>query len=280
MAPLLATRSYPKKRERGREEMACLCRGCLGESCLYKGVKDGKSCLYRCCFSGDCMMQIYVDDDGDKIGVVEKEEHIEFVDAVDFDFDFDFLHTLDFSRSIVFSDLSIFRCLQSPRGFGQSGEVLTLYKKKADKVRPVSQLHEGGLRPRGKGNWHAEAISKEYYKLGGTYAGWLIPKFSDIERGLRLTEERIKKLKVGSDLSAEEHDVLLEVLFNCEAGIAFDFIEKGHFSDNVEPPYVIPTISHMPWQAKGFKVLKALEQEVVKIIKDRIDCRALERSFG
>ena len=78
----------------------------------------------------------------------------------------------------------------------------------------------------------------------------------------------------------EEHDVFLEVLFNHEAGIAFDFIEKGRFSDDVEPPHVIPTVSHTPWQAKTFKVPKALEQEVVKIIKDRIDCGVLERSFG
>ena len=61
------------------------------------------------------------------------------------------------------------------------------------------------------------------------------------------------------------------MLFNNEAGIAFEFTEKGRFSNDVEPPYVIPTISHTPWQAKSFKVPKALEQEVVKIIKDRID---------
>ena len=108
----------------------------------------------------------------------------------------------------------------------------------------MSQLHEGGLRPRGKGNWRVEAISKKCYKLGGAYAEWLIPKFSDIEPGLQLTEEHIKRLKVGGNLSAEEYNVFLEVLFNCEASIAFDFIEKGCFLDDVEPPHVISTISH------------------------------------
>ena len=70
------------------------------------------------------------------------------------------------------------------------------------------------------------------------------------------------------------------MLFNREAGIAFDFTEKGHFSDDIEPPHDIPMVSHTLWQAKSFKVPKALEQEVVKIIKDKIDCGALERSFG
>ena len=259
MAPLLVTRSNPKKRERGCRKMVYLCRGCLCKRCLCRYAKDGESC-----FSGSCMMQIYVDDDGDKVGVVEKGEHVEFVDAVDFDSVFDFSHIFDFSRSFVFSDFSIFQCLRSPGRecsgrFGQSGEALTLYKKKADKVRPVSRPHKGGLRPGGKGNWHAEAISKGRYKPSGAYAGWIIPKFSDIERGSWLTEEHIKRLKVGSELSAEEHDIFREVLFNREAGIAFDFTEKGCFSDDVEPPHVIPTISHTPWQAKSFKVPKALE---------------------
>ena len=118
------------------------------------------------------MIQIYVDDDGDKVGVVEKREHIEFVHAVDFDSVFDFYDSFDF---FDFSDFSVFRCLR------QSGEVLTLYQKKADKVRLVSRPHEGGLRPGGKGNWRVKAISKEKYKLSGAYAGWIISKFSDIK---------------------------------------------------------------------------------------------------
>ena len=216
------------------------------------------------------MMQIYVDDNGDEVGVVEKGEHVEFVEFIDFDSVFDFLHVFNFSHSFYFSDFVWVR------GGKESGEVLTLYKKKADKVRPVSRPQEGGLRPGGKDNWCAEVISKECYKLGGAYAGWLIPKFLNLEQGSRLMEECIKRLKVGSNLSTEEHDIFLEVLFICEAGIAFNFIEKGRFSDDVEPLYVIVTISHMLWQANCFKVPKALEQEVVKIIKDRIDCGALQ----
>jgi hypothetical protein len=190
-------------------------------------------------------MQVYVDDDGDKVGVVEKGERIEFVDFVDFGSVFDFPHEFDFSF-----DFS--RCLGN-------GEVLTLYKKKADKVRPVNQPHEGGLRPGGKGNWRAEAISKEKYKPDGDYGGWLIPKFSDIKKGSRLTAERIGRLKVGgvtkdvtrdvegvTGLTANEYDVFLQVLYNREAGIAFDFTEKGRFIDDVEPPHAIPTIPHTP----------------------------------
>ena len=170
VAPLLATGSDPKKRERGCGKVVQGCVGgvCLCRGCLCRGAKDGENCFSRCCFSGGCMMQIYVDDDRDKVGVVDKGEHVEVIDTVDFDFVFDFPHALNFSHSFDFFDFSdflIFRCLR------QSAEVLTLYKKKADKVRPVSRPHEGGLRPGGKGNWHLEAISKECYKPGGAYGG-------------------------------------------------------------------------------------------------------------
>ena len=90
-------------------------------------------------------------------------------------------------------------------------------------------------------------ILKEYYKPGGSYIEWLIPKFLNIERGSQIIEERIKKLKVRSDLTAEEHDIFLEVLFNSEAGIAFNFTEKGCFLEDVEPLHIIPMILHTPW---------------------------------
>ena len=90
----------------------------------------------------------------------EAQQSADLGDAVG---DFDFV-----------SDFSRFRCLRS------SGDVMTLYKKKADKVRPVNQPHEGGLKPGGRSDWRAKAILKEQYKPSGKYGGWLIPKFSDI----------------------------------------------------------------------------------------------------
>ena len=78
------------------------------------------------------MMQIYMDDDGDKVGMVEKWEHVEFVDTVDFDSVFDFPHAFDFSHSFDFSDFFDFSCWRSFR------KVVTLYKKRADKLRSVS----------------------------------------------------------------------------------------------------------------------------------------------
>jgi len=69
-------------------------------------------------------------------------------------------------------------------------------------------------------------------------------------------------------------------LFSREKGIAFDFTEKGVFKPEVEPTHVIPTIAHEPWQVANFRVPKALEGEVIEIIRKKLECGALERCCG
>ena len=108
------------------------------------------------------------------------------------------------------------------------GEIYTLYKRKKDKVKSVNRLHKEGLKPERVENWKKQiAVDKgdDSNKSSSQYP-WLIPKFSNIERGRQLTPERIEKLQIGESLTSEETIVLLEVLFNREAGIAFNFMEK------------------------------------------------------
>jgi len=149
-----------------------------------------------------------------------------------------------------------------------------VYKRKKDKIRPASQQHTGGIKPEGSENWKKLLIGLQYPE-NKKYL-WLIPKFSDIERGSRLTPERIEKLKIRKGVKKEEREVLMEVLFSREKGIAFDFTEKGIFKPEVEPRHVIPTIAHEPCQIANFRVPKALEGEVIKIIRKKF----VERCCG
>ena len=129
------------------------------------------------------------------------------------------------------------------------GEINILYKRKKDKVKPVNRPHKEGLKPEGVENWKEQiAVYKgEDSNKSGSQYPWLILRFSNIERGRQLTPERIEKLKIGQSLTSKERIVLLEVLFNREGGIAFDFTEKGYFKVEVEPPHAIPTIQHGSW---------------------------------
>ena len=115
---------------------------------------------------------------------------------------------------------------------------------------------------------------------GGAYPGVLIPKFSTIERGRWLTQARIRKLNFGEHLTTNERDLLLEMLFNREAAIAFDSAEKGRFHDFIEPLHVIPTVPHKAWQAASFRIPPALHETSVRLIQDRLACGTIERSFG
>ena len=144
-----------------------------------------------------------------------------------------------------------------------------MYKRKKDKVKTVNRLHKEGLKPEGMENWKEQiAVYKgdDSNKSSSQYL-WLIPKFSNIERGRRLTPERIEKLKIGESLPSEESIVLLEVQFNREAGIAFDFTENVYFKPEVEPRHAILTIQHDSWQVSNFRVPKALEKNITEISK-------------
>ena len=140
------------------------------------------------------------------------------------------------------------------------GRVRTLYKRKAVKVVPVDKAHSAGIKPSGEEGWRERLIKEEKERklYEGAYPGVLIPKFSTIKRGRRLTQARKTKLNIGEHLTTNERDLLLEMLFNREAAIAFDSEEKGRCHYFIEPPHVIPTVPHKSWEAASFRIPPAL----------------------
>ena len=126
------------------------------------------------------------------------------------------------------------------------GRVRTRYKLKAVKVVLVDEAHSVGIKPSGEEEWREQWIKEEKEEGSdeGTYPGMLIPKFTTIERGRRLTQAWIGKLNIGEHLTTNEKDVLLDMLFNREGLIAFDLAEKGPFHDFIELPQMIPMVPH------------------------------------
>ena len=162
------------------------------------------------------------------------------------------------------------------------GRVRTLYERKAVKVVLVDEAHSVGIKASGEERWR-ERLIKEEKERGldeGEYPRVLIPKFSTIERGRRLTQAPIRKLNIGEHLTTNERDLFLEMLFNREAAIAFDSAEKGRFHDFIEPPHVITTVPHKAWQAASFRIPPALRETSVRLMQDSLACGTIERSFG
>ena len=67
-------------------------------------------------------------------------------------------------------------------------------------------------------------------------------------------------------LSPYELDLLISVIRNREAAIAFTDAERGTFSRKYFPDYQIPVIEHTPWVQAPIQIPKAIEDTVQKML--------------
>lgn len=166
--------------------------------------------------------------------------------------------------------------------FGYVG-VYGAYKRKDQKVRPVDAPLPDGSAPC-SGSWQAEIIKEETKRYvkdpEDKYADWLIPKFSGLAKGARLTPERLQRMRIGDELTEQEKDLFTEMLYNREAALAWTFAEMGRIRPEVTPPIKIRTVEHKAWQSPGFHIPRALTGIVSEMIRDRIKAEALEYCHG
>ena len=171
----------------------------------------------------------------------------------------------------------------------QVANVNTAYKRKAVKVRPVDLGVSDGTVPPGDPNW-LEKVTLEGDRLiaqglvpndcQSSFSKFLIPKFSQIRRGERLTPERLAEMRIGDQLWPRERELLEEMLFYREKVLAWNFTEMGRIRPEVFPPQEIRTIEHEAWQAPSFAIPKALKKEVIAMLRERIQAGALEECHG
>ena len=102
--------------------------------------------------------------------------------------------------------------------------------------------------------WRLDAIKRGTPILDFTdkYTHWLIPKFTPIAKGARLTPERLGKMIIGDGMTEQEKEVLIEMLYNREAVLAWDFIEIGMVKKEVAPSQKIRTVEYKAWQVPGY----------------------------
>ena len=150
-------------------------------------------------------------------------------------------------------------------------------------MRPAERWISDGSMPGGMPDWRERALERERAMPrlpNEKYPGWLIPKFSRMARGARLTPERLQKIRVGDGLSMEERDLLAEVLHGREAALAWDFSEMGLVRPEVAPPQEIRTIEHKPWQHPGFAIPESLQEKTIEMVKERLAIGAIEPCHG
>lgn len=167
---------------------------------------------------------------------------------------------------------------------GNIYESYTAYKRKAVKVKPVDYDQSDGSKPAFSRKWKEDAIrearEKGLHLPREPYDCWFIPKFSTIEKGSRLTPERIEKMNIGQFLTIQEKELLLGMLFNREQALAWDFTEKGIIKESVAEPPRIRTVPHQAWQQAAFQPPKALHQVAIDMVRQRLNNGVLEPSYG
>ena len=65
-------------------------------------------------------------------------------------------------------------------------------------------------------------------------------------------------------------ELLIDVMMQYEKAIAFMDLERGTFSRNYYPDYVIQTVLHQPWQRKPIRLPQSRREEVIKIMKEQM----------
>ena len=178
---------------------------------------------------------------------------------------------------------SAIRDLFVKKGIGATrrAQVSTAYKRKAQKVRPVDLGKGNRVGPGGDVDWREKVIKGLASSMKkGKFDHWLTPKFSRIERGSRLTKERAEGMILGAELTMQERELMLEMLYYREAALAFEFDHCGKVRLEVAPPQVIRTIEHKAWQAPGFAIPRALRGTVIEMLRERIKRGLLEPCDG
>ena len=139
--------------------------------------------------------------------------------------------------------------------------VRTRYKRKDKKIRPANVLLPTGVSPDGKVG--RDLLQSEVNSDS--------PRGCTVPRGSRLIPEHLVSMNIGGDfLSNAKKQLFVDILFKFEGAIAFDDSEMGLLSPEIEPPVVIHTIPHTPWQQQNIRLPKAMQEVATKHVKEKL----------
>jgi ribonuclease HI len=154
----------------------------------------------------------------------------------------------------------------------------TTYKRKDKKVHPRNVALPDGIKPGGK-------VAGDGLKIGdrleigdsklGVNGGLKVPRAS------RLTPARLETMKIGVGfLSGPERKLFIDILYEFEGAVAFEDSEMGLVKPEIEPPVVIHTVPHEPWQQNNIRLPKATQDAATAIVKEKQKLGILEHSQG
>ena len=106
--------------------------------------------------------------------------------------------------------------------FFSQGRIDGAYKLKSQKIQSVNLNLPDGSKLDESDAWRLDAIEGEISILDLTYkyTYWLIPRITLIAKEVGLIPERLGKMIIGEGMTAQEKEILIEMLYNKEAVLA------------------------------------------------------------
>lgn len=98
--------------------------------------------------------------------------------------------------------------------------------------------------------------------------------------GKRYTEERKKEMDINPDgfLTPEEEKLVHHLISVHEDAFAWDESEKGYFREEYFEPIEFPVLAHTPWAHKNIPIPPGIQNQVIKILKEKIASGVYEHS--
>ncbi len=156
------------------------------------------------------------------------------------------------------------------------------YKCKANKVQSIDQADLSKECSIYVINWK-EKILKERLTLIlqqesnlDLYDHLVTLKFSDMKWDIKMTSENVANLKIESQLTLAEQEILMTVLFNQKSALSWHFSHLKRLWSEVVLPQKIQTISHKTWQISEFQVSRALKEKLINMLKKQLDSDILK----
>ena len=96
----------------------------------------------------------------------------------------------------------------------------------------------------------------------------------------KFSRDRMKILNVNSVnfLWSEEEKLFKHIMILNEEAIAFEDAERGTLKESYFSPYIIPTVSHIPWECKHIPIAPGLHDKVMDILRLKIAAGVYEQS--
>jgi beta-N-acetylglucosaminidase len=116
-----------------------------------------------------------------------------------------------------------------------STKMFIAYKRKDQKMKFNDICVSNDFKSDDDVTWKKNIIKKKKYFKDFTnqFAEFLIFKFFELTKKTRLKFERIQRMQIENELLKREKELFLEMLFNREIALFWDFIEKNSIRSKI-----------------------------------------------